>query len=331
MTTALYPLKMKGIYKPTLWGGQHLREFGKRDLPDAPIGEVWETANQTTIANGPLAGCSFADAMREWGVALLGERSANSPRFPLLVKLIDANEQLSVQVHPNDAQAAELEGEPWGKTEAWYILRAAPDAQIVLGTKDCTNLETLREQIAAGTMEQSLNHLPVSAGNTVYIPAGRIHALGRGLVAYEVQQQSDVTYRLYDWNRRDAQGNPRQLNVDKGLQVSVLDAEPCAIEAPTSDEGDSHHRAILVTSPYFTLEKLEASSGGQIAPYAESQSFSIYTIIDGSGQLHWNAQQIEPLALGDTIVVPAALGEYAVKAGTDGITALRAYVPARLL
>ncbi len=330
MATALYPLKMKGIYKPTLWGGQHLREFGKRDLPAAPIGEVWETADQTLIANGPLAGCTLADAMREWGVALLGERSANSPRFPLLVKLIDANQQLSVQVHPNDAHAAELEGEPWGKTEAWHILRAAPDAQIVLGTKDCTDHETLRTQIAAGTMEQRLNHLSVSAGDTVYIPAGRIHALGKGIVAYEVQQQSDVTYRLYDWNRRDAQGNPRQLHVDKGLQVAALDDQPCAIEAPIIAEYDSHSNAALVASPYFLMEKLQASSGGQIARQAASQTFSIYTIIAGGGQLRWG-EQSAPLALGDTIIVPAALGDYQVVAGATGLTTLRAYVPARRL
>ena len=326
MAAKLYPLKMKGIYKTTLWGGQHLSEFGKRDLPDAPIGEVWETADQTIIANGPLAGCTLADAMREWGVALMGERSANSPRFPLLVKLIDANEQLSVQVHPNDAQAAELEGEPWGKTEAWYILRASPDAKIVLGTKDCTEHETLRTQIAAGTLEQRLNHLPVSAGDTVYIPAGRIHALGKGLVAYEVQQQSDVTYRLYDWNRRDAQGKTRQLHVDKGLQVAALDDQPCVTEVPIIAEGNSYRHATLLTSPYFTLEKLEVNVGSQIGVHADGATLSIYTIIAGSGQLRWS-EQSATLALGDTVIIPAALGDYQIVVGAEGLTMLRAYVP----
>lgn len=320
---------MKGIYKPTLWGGQHLREFGKRDLPDAPIGEVWETADLTPIGNGPLAGCTLAEVMRVWEGSLLGERSANSPRFPLLVKLIDANQQLSVQVHPNDAQAATLEGEPWGKTEAWHILKAAPDAEIVLGTKGCRDIETLRQQIAAGRLEHCLNHLPVSAGDTVYIPAGRIHALGKGIVAYEVQQQSDITYRLYDWNRHDAAGKSRELQIDKGLRVATLDREPCVKEAPTVEQCASYCRATLIACPYFVLEKLDAGSEGQIEVHSDGATFGIYTIIGGSGQLRWGKQQAEPLALGDTVIVPAALGDYQIEAESEGIAVLRASVPAK--
>jgi mannose-6-phosphate isomerase len=320
---------MKGIYKPTLWGGQHLREFGKRDLPAAPIGEVWETADQTAIGNGPLAGCTLAGVMRQWGVSLLGERSANSPRFPLLVKLIDANAPLSVQVHPNDTQAAELEGEPWGKTEAWHILKAAPKAEIVLGARDCSDIETLRQHIGAGTMEHRLNHLPVSAGDTVYIPAGRIHALGKGLVAYEVQQQSDITYRLYDWNRRDTEGNSRELHIDKALQVTALDSEPCVKETPSAEDCDRHRRATLVASPYFVLEKLDADSDGQIEARANGATFSIYTVTGGGGQLRWGKQQTEALALGDTLIIPAALGDYQIEVGAGGIAVLRASVPER--
>lgn len=325
---SLYPLKMKGIYKPTLWGGQHLREFGKRDLPDAPIGEVWETADQTPIANAELAGCTLAEAMAKWGAGLLGERSKDRPRFPLLVKLIDANEHLSVQVHPNDAQAAALEGEPWGKTEAWHILKAEPGAEIVLGTREASDVELLRQHIEAGTLEHRLNHLPVEAGDTVYIPAGRIHALGRGIVAYEVQQQSDITYRLYDWNRRDANGKGRELHVDKGLQVTALDPEPCVKEAGDEQQCDSHRLITLVNSPYFVMEKLIADAGGRIEAEADGSTFSIYTAIAGSGQLRWGSDKAETLAAGDTVIVPAGLGGYQIEVGVAGLTVLRAHVPA---
>lgn len=291
-------------YHPRVWGGRRLQSSG-----DPPIGEAWIVYEHNRIANGAYAGRTLAEAGAELGAALLGRAvvAHTGLRFPLLIKLLDCNDWLSIQVHPNDAQAVALEGPGhFGKTEAWHVLEADADACLIAGVKAGTSLESLAAAIRNGTVLDWVQRQAVRAGDTVYMPAGTLHALGPGLLIYEVQQTSDITYRVWDWNRPASAG--RALHIEQSLAVT----DPTAVGQvrPLRPMMDTDAQQ-LVACPYFTLDLL-ASNTETLALDTEGQSFHALTVIQGSAIVE-SGDASATLGRYETVLVPAANRAYHIR------------------
>ena len=230
--TPLYPLKLRATLHAKVWGGRRLGQMLGFALPDdQPYGEAWLLHDSCVVANGALAGITLGELAATLGEDLLGK--GNDPRegMPLLAKFIDASQWLSVQAHPDDAMARALEDEPRGKTEAWIALHAEPGAKLVAGFQSGATREQVADAIERGALENLLRYVNVAVGDALYIPAGTVHALGPGLLIYEIQQSSDRTYRLYDWGRLGLDGQPRDLHIDKGLAAADPESRPGVIRA----------------------------------------------------------------------------------------------------
>lgn len=291
------PMFMDPEFKETIWGGTKIMTIFSKKIPSAHTGESWEVAarenGNSTIRNGKLAGKTLAEAIEEYPVEVLGYSAMGKGmyQFPLLVKIIDADDDLSIQVHPNDQQAVALEGpQGSGKTEMWYVIDAEPDAQLIYGLKKNMTIEQFAEAIANGTLEDHVNYVPVTKGDCFYIPAGTLHAIGQGILIAEIQQNSDTTYRVYDYDRTDAEGNHRQLHVDKALEVTDLTAVKGDGKADIN-EG--------VISPYFQVYRRNLRGIQEIA--VSSEHFQMVMILEGSGKIDGI-----PFKKGDTILLPAA-------------------------
>lgn len=256
----LYPYVLQPKLAEAIWGGSALIEqFGKYGDPSKNWGESWECWDANTVLNGLLAGESVAELRGRLGAAFTGEVDP-SQIFPVLTKIITARDWLSVQVHPDDAYAQRVEHQPYGKTECWYVLDAEPGAQLVMGWLRDTSREEYERRVADGTLGDILLRVPVKAGDAFYIPAGRVHAIGPGITLYETQQASDLTYRMYDWNRMGADGKPRQLHIEKA--ADVLDyhgsqAEHSLEELTYAAEGFS--RVALIADSHFLVERVIAT------------------------------------------------------------------------
>ncbi len=300
--TRVVGFKLQPAYYERVWGGQRLRPA------TPPIGEGWlvHTANQ--VLDGPYAGRTLAELTAEYGVDLVGAvpLAQTGKEFPLLIKLLDVADWLSVQVHPNDAQAVEIEGPGFvGKTEAWHILDAAPAAQLIAGLQPQTTRAALATAIEAGTVTEIARYLTVQAGDTVFIDAGTIHALGPGLLLYEVQQSSDLTYRVFDWNR--PQSADRALHIPQSLAVAnpaiVGEVQP----APTT----ATPVGTLVRCPYFTLEQVVATKEPVMLDTA-GQSVHCLTVVAGAAEISGAGWGVT-LGQFETAVVPAVVGSYQVR------------------
>ncbi len=257
-----------------VWGGRTLEQVYGRSLPDSqPYGESWELSDregeQSVVAGGALAGTTLHDLwiqQREkiFGTGLEGER------FPLLIKILDARQDLSIQVHPPSDVAERLEGEP--KTEMWFIARADPAAKLYVGLKKGVSIEQFEAALSAGTVEECVHAVEPRAGESIFIPSGRLHAIGAGLLIYEIQQNSDTTYRVFDWNRPGLDGKPRDLHIDESLQcIDFSDYEP-GMDTPNGDT--------LASCPYFVVEHLEIPEGG-VCANPDPDRFSVVTVVDG--------------------------------------------------
>jgi mannose-6-phosphate isomerase len=226
----LYPLTFEPIFKERIWGGRNLETLYGKPLPPAqPIGESWEICDrpedQSVIANGPLRGKTLHWLMEEYTDALLGTHRSMPPRFPLLVKILDARQSLSLQVHPPANVAAELGGEP--KTEMWYVAQAGPEAELFVGLKHGVNREMFEQKLRSHKVAECIHRIRVKAGDAMFLPSGRVHALGADMVIFEIQQNSDTTYRVFDWNRLDGEGKARKLHVKESLaSINFSDFEP---------------------------------------------------------------------------------------------------------
>lgn len=300
-------LKLTPAYRDYVWGGDRLRPG------HTPTAEAWVVWEGDVIESGPLAGKTLGEAAREYGDALLGAKptSRTGTRFPLLIKLLDCAEWLSLQVHPNDQLAVELEGQgQFGKTEAWHILDAKPDARLIAGLKPDTPADQLAESIRTGTVIDHVQYVDVEQGDTVFMPAGTLHALGPGLLVYEVQQTSDWTYRVYDWGRPATEKRP--LHIDKSIRATRTDFTAPIIPPPAAGDGTRH---MLVQSDYFTLEMLSAKSNA-IELDTEGQSFHAMTVIEGRALLQAGDEQVE-LDRFQTAVVPAQVGRYQLQPLAD--------------
>lgn len=298
MEKNLYPLKLAPVFKEIIWGGDRLkRDFGKV-CDFEKLAESWELTcrhdGMNVIQNGPCAGMSLSD--------YLGE---DAKGFPLLIKLIDACDRLSIQVHPDDAYAREKEGE-YGKTEMWYIVDADPGAKLVYGLKDYDK-ETFAAAAKDGTLEKYLNFVEVHKGDVFFIPSGCVHAIGAGILIAEIQQSSNVTYRVYDYNRKGKDGKPRELHVEKALDV-IVDYTPGQIDAIRFEHGRSE--SALADCRYFKVELL---SGPQTLRVGEN--FLHVLCLDGEGEIGG-----QPLKKGDSYFLPAGIGDVTVTGNSQIIT-----------
>ena len=292
--------KLTPAYRDYVWGGEKLRPG------HYPTAEAWVVWEDDMIEAGEFAGKTLGEVAAQFGDAFLGAKamSRTGTRFPLLIKLLDCAQWLSLQVHPNDKQAIELEGpHQFGKTEAWHILDSEPDAKLVAGVKPNTSQDVLAESIRNGTVIEHVQYADVRRGDTVFMPAGTLHALGPGLLVYEVQQTSDWTYRVYDWGRPATEKRP--LHIEKSVQVTRADFTAPVTPPPVVGDGTRH---TLVQCDYFTLEMLSAESN-VIALDTKGETFHAITVIDGSAILQTETVSVE-LARFQTAVIPGGMGRY---------------------
>lgn len=333
-TVSIYPLRLEASLHETIWGGRRLGQDAWKQLPegDIAIGEAWETEVSTIVQNGSYQGQTLGAIVEQLGEQLLGKQAIAifGQRFPLLAKFIDANSKLSVQVHPKDDYANAHEGGKLGKTEFWYILQAEPGATIVHGFKATTDREAVREAIANVSLEQLMHDEPVQAGDVVFVPAGTVHAIGGGILLYELQEYSDVTYRMYDYGRLTATGQPRELHIERSLDVSHYTASaqikmhPVVVARQTGYED-----RCLVACKYFVTHHIRLQQQGNTPGTFEGETGSsciILSALDADAQVNYGeaCAQHETLGRGQTIVLPAALGKYQIE-GNGSL--LFSYVP----
>lgn len=322
------PLVFKPIYKETIWGGDALRTRFQRPIETGrTIGESWEAvslgAEQSVVAQGPYAGTTLGELSAGAPEALRGN-SAAAGTFPLLFKIIDARARLSVQVHPDDAQAREHGWGEFGKTECWQVIDAKENARIVAGFRDEMTLERISRAIETESLDLLLNTVPVKPGDVLFIPAGTVHAVMEGTLLYEVQEASDVTLRLYDWGRVDADGKPRPLHVREAL--SVLDArahDHGPLTPAVIDEGGCTH-GYLCACRYFALERYAFTKEKEVV-LPMKQSFRVVTVLSGNVRLSYAAGSAE-LSSGTTVLLPAILRDVRAS-GSAGAEFLLSSVP----
>lgn len=326
----LYPMLFKPILKEKIWGGQTLKEKYQRKLPSSKVGESWDVAcheNGTSIvADGFLEGKTLKELIDIYGNELLGSEvhERHGKRFPLLIKILDAADILSVQVHPSDAYALVHEGGQPGKTEMWYIIQAQPGANLIYGIEPGTSKEDFIQAVKEEQLEKCLRKVYVQSGDVLYIPAGVIHAIGPGILLCEIQQNSDTTYRVYDWNRAGADGMPRQLHMDKALDVIDFTGRFSKekLSGLSIEEGGGI-RTYYVACPYFAMEKLECH--GEMKEIADGTKFFTLTVVEGYGEIvYFNGSRF--FSPGDSIFIPSSLGGYSIR---GDCTIVKAYVPNR--
>lgn len=307
------------VFKPMVmervWGGRMLETHFGRSLPQAevPYGESWEVVDrveaQSVVAEGPYAGRTLHELWSEQREELFGDGLPSSERFPLLVKILDAREDLSIQVHPPAALAEEWGGEP--KTEMWYMAAAEEGARLVVGLRNGTTRENFADAIVAGTVAEQVHEIPVRKGDSLFIPSGRLHAIGAGLLIFEIQQNSDTTYRVFDWNRVGLDGKARELHIEQSLaSIDFSDIEPKLAEA---------RGAVIAACEHFVVEKFLLTEGGALG-LAKEERFSMLHVVEGcvqdaSGQI-WVA--------GTTILLTR--GETSVRALSEAVV-LRTHIP----
>ena len=333
-TPALYPLKFKPALKEKVWGGHKLEPI--LHLPQTPqkIGEAWLMWEGLCAADGPLQGRSLSEITQTYGAALLGTQSADAKAFPLLIKFLDPQEFLSVQNHPDDAYAQQHEGVPYGKNEAWLVLQAEPGTQLIHGLKREVSRDELRNAMHNNTLMSLCEYVPAQAGDVFINTPGVIHALGTGIVIYEVQQSSDVTYRLYDWDRKPAPGEPvRELHIDKGADVADLRPIQQHTLKPVVLHEAGVTRTLLVACPSYASEKLDIHA--QTTQHTAGRSFHILTALQGQGMVRVGQDgqdgQIDgahvELSSGESVLVPACIGEYDIDPLSPLLTIIKSYVP----
>ncbi len=333
MNKNIYPLTFTPVFRDYIWGGRNLEQLG-RTLPPGIVAESWEISGHpsspTPVANGPLAGKTLPDVLNLLGEDLVGRHSRAMlarGKFPLLIKLLDANQPLSVQVHPNDEYANIHEQGELGKTEMWYILQAEPGAYLIYGLKPGVTRESFRQALEAGQLESCLHRLPVKAGDAVFIPIGSVHAIMAGIVLAEIQQNSDTTYRVYDWNRLGANGKPRPLHVANALDVINFEqVEPSLATPQLLEDNNGLRRELIVSCPYFKVERVTFKRAGvAFKGCNDGRTFEIWGMLSGQGQVNWAGEPLELSAVRFTLL-PAALGNFEIKASAPSLM-LRTYVP----
>jgi mannose-6-phosphate isomerase len=299
------PIFLKPVFKDRIWGGTKLREIFNYEIPGETTGECWGISahphGPNEILNGPLAGKTLIEAWqnhRELFSNMEGEE------FPLLTKILDASDDLSVQVHPDDVYAKEVENYPFGKTECWYIIDCEEGAELVYGHHAATK-EEFEKHVAEGSWDQLLRRVKVKPGDFYYIPSGTIHAIGKGIMILETQQSSDITYRVYDYDRRDSEGNLRELHIEKSIDVATTPHEDVKFEVVVK-EAAGYVSKKLVEENYFTVYHWQVSGSSN---HSVDGRFYLMSVLDGEGSVETSEGSFG-FKKGDHFIVPSTLVEY---------------------
>ena len=327
---SLFPSRLEPIFSSRPWGARTLAPlFPEKSNLAEPLGEAWMTGVECRFASGPFAGQKLGDVWGTLPSAWTGTKIGGADgSFPLLVKFIFADEKLSVQVHPDDSYAAHHEKAAGGrgKTEMWYAIHTRPGAEVLAGLKPGVTPEIFKRAIEDGSAEDCLQHIPVSAGEAIFVPAGTAHTIGAGLVLCEVQEYSDLTYRVFDYNRRDARGHSRELHVEKALQVMRFGEQHGGKIAPVRITRDGMTGTYFIACQFFAVEKWEFAESTSAATSPEH--FDVLIFLEGSGSIQWGDETVD-FAPAQTWLIPAALGAYHL-APRERTSVLRAYVPPSL-
>jgi mannose-6-phosphate isomerase len=326
----LYPLRFEPIFKSALWGGRRLPGYLHRPAPHAdPIGEAWILSDvdgsPSRVLDGPLAGLTLRELLARDHRRVVGAAKAPPGRFPLLLKFLDARQELSVQVHPNDAQAAKIGPGLFGKTEAWVVLDACPDtSKLYAGFAEGVTAADFRAALAAKTTPKTLHSFAPKAGDCVFLEAGTVHAIGANLLLFEVQQTSDITYRLYDWDRIDAKTKqPRQLHIEEGLACADFGRGPCHPLRATVAEAGGVRREKLIACPHFTLDRLTARTPFTVGANDRCRAV---VCVGGSGVLEARGAEFA-FRSGDVFLLPAEVGECLAHPKACEVTLLECGLP----
>jgi mannose-6-phosphate isomerase len=297
--------RLEPFFSPRIWGQISLAPWfpDKINLKE-PLGEAWLTAFESRVANGPFAGKSLQESWHAMPAEWRGSRLASVAEFPVLIKFIFPNDKLSIQVHPNDAYAAKYEQNAGGrgKTEMWHLVCARPGAEIMLGLEPGVNKENFLRALAASTVETLLVHLPVQTGDTYFVPAGTQHAIGPGMVICEIQEYSDLTYRVYDYGRVDSAGKPRELHIEKALEVTNFSGgsggkiEPLALHSPDAK------KYLLAACEFFATERWDCNRTTPLE--SDPREFQLFVVLEGTGAFH-DAEQAFPYHPGEAWFLPA--------------------------
>ena len=321
----LYPLKFSPILKDKIWGGTKLKTLFNKPAETLKLGESWELSgyegDESEVTNGYLAGNNLRELIEIYMGELIGDTVFDEYglSFPLLFKLIDANENLSIQVHPGDEVAAERHNS-YGKTEMWYVVDADKGSELIIGFNEDCSRETYLDAMAHDKVEDLLQKVPVSKGDVFFIPAGRVHAIGKGVVVAEIQQSSDITYRIYDYKRKDDNGNERELHTEQALDVIDFTAskQPKTIYSPVLNETTP-----LVKCDYFTTNMVHFNKRLE-RNYATLDSFVAYMCLEGNFTIDFEGDKTT-VSKGDTVLIPASIDELILMPDSD-VTLLEVYV-----
>ena len=306
----LYPMKFHPLLKEKLWGGDKLQKMFKKNVKkEARVGEAWLLSgvegSETVVSNGWLADNDLAELTEVFMGDLVGDKVYETfkNQFPLLFKLIDAHENLSVQVHPNDT-LAQQRGLKNGKTEMWYIMQAEKDAELITGFNKAINKDSFEKLLTQNRLETVLNYEKVVSGDVFFMPAGRIHAIGKGILLAEIQQSSDTTYRVYDWNRTDDDGNPRPLHIAESLEAIDFQLQK---DYKTPYSSEENKTSPVIQSPCFTTNILHAHAPVR-KNFSEMDSFVVYLCVEGSFSVSYDGE-ITTVQSGETLLIPNIITE----------------------
>lgn len=308
----LYPLKFKPVYKEYIWGGNRMQEKYGRELPSDCTAESWDVAchanGMSVVDNGPLEGLPLEALFAYYREALIGKGHERYDKFPLLIKIIDAKNRLSLQVHPTDDYAAVNENGELGKNEMWYVLQAEEGAKLACGLKDGVTKEDFVGAIESGNLQDYINEIPVKAGDVIDIPAGLVHAIEEGIMIAEVQQNSDTVYRVHDWNRVGKDGKPREIHVDKALEVIDFDHRiPKGVTEGAVVEVANSRVTKYINNAYFIIDKIDLLGIYDDSTYTEQMV--IYVCLEGGFNVNWQ-DTVVAVRAGESILMPASLGDY---------------------
>ena len=328
MDTPSQPLKFTPSLREKIWGGRRLGRMYRAPDPDRLYGEAWLIDDRVAAADGPLAGQQLRDIAGAAPADVLGSRNVTEElsAFPLLIKFLDAEDVLSVQVHPDDAYARRYEGQPFGKCEVWYVLEAEPGARIIHGFKAPLTKEDLRRVIAEGRLVEAMQEVEVRPGDVVMNTPGTVHALGKGMLIYELQQSSDLTYRLYDWDRQ-SEGAPRPLHIEPSIAVADLAPFTQHKTQPVVLAEAGVTRTVFAACRYFAAEMLSIPGAAHSPQATTGATFHVLTALSGQGTITCGAGAVTTLSAGESALVPANLGPYRVEARSDPFVVIKAYVP----
>lgn len=322
----LYPLLMSPLFDPRPWGARDLSPIYSNHKFSEKIGESWLTGDDCRVANGPLSGQTLGELSEKFGAELVGEAARDAKRFPLLLKFLFPHEKLSVQVHPDD-ECAQRVGQPWGKTECWYVAAAEPGAQVALGLKTGVTCEQLEQAIHDHRAEALLNWVDIRRGDLIYVAGGTVHTLGPGSVLVETQQQSDTTYRLYDY------GRPRELHLREGLAaVKEVVGSGKVLRSMAATARNGLGREELVAAPYFVVEKFNLHKPKALRTVDDSgvRSAQILVGLQGSGTIAARGAEPVTFGTGDAVVVPAGTWNFEVRPQWS-VEFIMAHVPGKPL